>query len=152
MSPEQLPDPITQSTYGRSFRRWKPFLRSHGSLRTSLFFGAIALSSLVIYATFLSPHDSLWRKPTDWYGLPQSESLASHPKGGPPSPSPPSPPSPTPPTSTETTSPWTSSSSDVLTLEQIRDLVAPTRGFFTRDYSLGLGWNNVRVYAVPYLS
>ncbi|KAH9051203.1 hypothetical protein EDB83DRAFT_2543049 [Lactarius deliciosus] len=34
--------------------------------------------------------------------------------------------------------------SDVLTLEQIRDIVAPTRGFFSRDYSLGLGWNNVR--------
>ncbi|KAH9173199.1 hypothetical protein EDB89DRAFT_2068949 [Lactarius sanguifluus] len=34
--------------------------------------------------------------------------------------------------------------SDVLTLEQIRDIVAPTRGFFSRDYSLNLGWNNVK--------
>ncbi|KAH9081639.1 hypothetical protein EDB83DRAFT_2539219 [Lactarius deliciosus] len=34
--------------------------------------------------------------------------------------------------------------SDVLTPEQIRDVVAPTRGFFSRDYSLGLGWNNMR--------
>ncbi|KAF8274078.1 hypothetical protein EI94DRAFT_1776054 [Lactarius quietus] len=34
--------------------------------------------------------------------------------------------------------------SDVLTLEQIRDVVARTRGFFSRDYSLGLGWNNMR--------
>ncbi|KAH8991460.1 hypothetical protein EDB86DRAFT_1605981 [Lactarius hatsudake] len=33
---------------------------------------------------------------------------------------------------------------DVLTLEQIRDIVAPTRGFFSRDYSLNLGWNNMR--------
>ncbi|KAH9032232.1 hypothetical protein EDB85DRAFT_1890725 [Lactarius pseudohatsudake] len=34
---------------------------------------------------------------------------------------------------------------DVLTLEQIRDIVAPTRGFFPRDYSLNLGWNNVNM-------
>jgi len=143
MSAEHLPEPITQTAYGRSFRRWKPFLRSHSSLRTSLFFGAVALCSLVIYATFLSPHDSLWRRPADWYGLPQSESLASDPKNN-PTPSPTSLHTPDPPTPTETSSPWTSSSSDVLTLEQIRDIVAPTRGFFTRDYSLGLGWNNMR--------
>jgi hypothetical protein len=38
-----------------------------------------------------------------------------------------------------------SSPSDVLSLEQIRDIVAPTRGFFSRDYSLNLGWNNVSI-------
>jgi hypothetical protein len=32
-----------------------------------------------------------------------------------------------------------------LPLEQIRDIVAPTRGFFSRDYSLYLGWNNVSI-------
>jgi hypothetical protein len=39
--------------------------------------------------------------------------------------------------------PSSSPVSDVLTLEQIRDIVAPTRGIFSRDYSLYLGWNNV---------
>jgi len=38
-----------------------------------------------------------------------------------------------------------SSPSDVLSLEQIRGIVAPTRGFFSRDYSLYLGWNNVSI-------
>ena len=32
---------------------------------------------------------------------------------------------------------------DQLSLEEIRDMVAGTKGFFSRDYSLGLGWNNV---------
>ncbi len=32
-----------------------------------------------------------------------------------------------------------------LPLERIRDIVAPTRGFFSRDYSLYLGWNNVSI-------
>jgi len=36
-----------------------------------------------------------------------------------------------------------SSPSDGLSLEQIKGIVAPTRGFFSRDYSLYLGWNNV---------
>ncbi len=35
--------------------------------------------------------------------------------------------------------------SDVLSLEQIKDIVATTRGFFSRDYSLSLGWNNVSI-------
>lgn len=29
-------------------------------------------------------------------------------------------------------------------LEEIRDMVAGTQGFLARDFSLGLGWNNVR--------
>ena len=28
---------------------------------------------------------------------------------------------------------------------QLRDLVATTKGFYARDWSLGLGWNNVSV-------
>jgi hypothetical protein len=32
---------------------------------------------------------------------------------------------------------------DHLDLEELRDLVAQTKGYFARDYSLGLGWNNV---------
>jgi hypothetical protein len=34
---------------------------------------------------------------------------------------------------------------DHLGLEELRDLVAQTKGYFVRDYSLGLGWNNVRI-------
>ena len=42
--------------------------------------------------------------------------------------------------------------SNFLTLEQIRDIVAPTRGFYSRDYSLYLGWNNVsRLLALYWL-
>ncbi|KAI0299898.1 hypothetical protein BC826DRAFT_906218 [Russula brevipes] len=33
---------------------------------------------------------------------------------------------------------------DALTLEEIRDIVAHTRGFYARDFSLHLGWNNMR--------
>jgi hypothetical protein len=35
-----------------------------------------------------------------------------------------------------------------LPLERIRDIVAPTRGFFSRDYSLDLGWNNVSIHGL----
>ena len=38
-----------------------------------------------------------------------------------------------------------SSPSDILSLEQIREIVAPTRGFLARDFSLNLGWNNVGI-------
>lgn len=31
------------------------------------------------------------------------------------------------------------------TIEQIREMVSHTKGYYGRDYSLGLGWNNVRV-------
>ncbi|THH21521.1 hypothetical protein EW146_g25 [Bondarzewia mesenterica] len=34
--------------------------------------------------------------------------------------------------------------SDELDLEELRDMVSGTKGFFARDYSLGLGWNNMR--------
>ena len=30
-----------------------------------------------------------------------------------------------------------------MTLEEIREMVSKTKGLFTRDFSLGLGWNNV---------
>jgi len=32
---------------------------------------------------------------------------------------------------------------DDMTLEQIREMVSKTKGLFARDFSLGLGWNNV---------
>lgn len=35
-----------------------------------------------------------------------------------------------------------------LSIEQLREIVAPTKGFWARDWSLNLGWNNVRVLLV----
>lgn len=35
--------------------------------------------------------------------------------------------------------------SDVLSLEQVKDIAATTQGFLSRDYSLYLGWNNVGI-------
>ena len=32
---------------------------------------------------------------------------------------------------------------DDMTLEEIREMVSKTKGLFARDFSLGLGWNNV---------
>ena len=37
--------------------------------------------------------------------------------------------------------------SDVLDLEELHDLVSQTDGFYARDWSLWLGWNNVRFKA-----
>lgn len=135
-----LPTPSSQPTQCRTFRRWKASLLS-SPLRSGAIFGTFIFATLVAYTTFLSPHGPLWRRPTDWHGfsdpgLNPSSSLSE------------------PTTTTETPHPSPSPSpspiSDVLTVEQIRDIVAPTRGFFTRDYSLGLGWNNVSVCVVPF--
>lgn len=35
------------------------------------------------------------------------------------------------------------SESDVLSLEELHSLVSETNGFYARDWSLWLGWNNV---------
>ncbi|KAH9980621.1 hypothetical protein BJV74DRAFT_887716 [Russula compacta] len=90
--------------------------------------GASILACLIFYITILSPHNPLLLTPSDWHGPPQLHlnSTIKHADEVPPS-------SPSPPPV-----------SDVLTLEQIRDIVAPTRGFFSRDFSLHLGWNNMR--------
>jgi len=135
MSAEQLPGSVLQPTQGRSFLHWRPFHLSNNTLRTCLFLGIIVLTNLVTYATFFSSHDSRWQRSTDWSGLPQRGSLTPIPK--PES-------TPTRPHLPDTLTHLWDSSSDELTLEQIRDIVAPTRGFFARDYSLGLGWNNMR--------
>ncbi|KAI9512605.1 hypothetical protein F5148DRAFT_1373098 [Russula earlei] len=143
MSSERLPNPASRRTHGRSSRRLKAFLHPNGSLRTGLYICAFLFTCLIFYATFLSPDGSLWRRPSDWR-LPQHESVVSissslnHPT--------PSTPlhAPTPIIPTEASPSSPSPPSDLLTLEQIRDTVAPTRGFFSRDYSLGLGWNNMR--------
>ncbi len=136
MEPSLLPTP-PQPTHDRTSLRWRVFLRS-SSIRSGVFFGAIIFASLVIYTTFLSPHGPLqvWRRPPHWHGFSQHETPVSDLEHEP--------------TMTSHPSPSPSPISDVLTVEQIRDIVAPTRGFYTRDYSLGLGWNNVSVCGVPF--
>ena len=138
MDPPLLPTPPNQPSHGRTFRRWRAFLRS-SPLRSGAFFGAVIFTSLVVYTTFLSPHGSLqvWHRPLGWHGYSHNETTAPDPLSSEP-------------TTTSDPSPSPSPISDVLTVEQIRDIVAPTKGFFTRDYSLGLGWNNVSVCDVPF--
>ena len=48
-------------------------------------------------------------------------------------------------------SPAISFSKEHLSMEEIKAMVSQTKGFYTRDYSLGLGWNNVRTFIVFYL-
>ncbi|KAH9058099.1 hypothetical protein EDB87DRAFT_1564371 [Lactarius vividus] len=135
MARDILPFLPSEPHTARRPHRWQLFLHSNGALKIGFFCAALILTGIIFYvASFL--HDPSWRFP-DWH-LPSrfdSDSLELadpngpllvHPKPATPSPSPPLP------------------ASDVLTLEQIRDIVAPTRGFFSRDYSLHLGWNNVR--------
>jgi hypothetical protein len=147
MDPPLLPPPPSQHTHDRTFRRWSTFLRS-SPLRSGAVLGALIFASLVVYTTFLSPHGALavWHRPPDWHGFSQNETSVSDLDHASPSNS-----SSEPTKTAETSHPSPSPSpiSDVLNVEQIRDIVAPTRGFFTRDYSLGLGWNNVGVGGVP---
>jgi hypothetical protein len=86
-----------------------------------IFIGSFFLLGLILYMTFLSPHGLLLLSSSKW-SITTNHAASL-------------------PTSDE--APF--SPSDVLSLEQIRDIVAPTRGFFSRDYSLYLGWNNVSI-------
>jgi hypothetical protein len=83
--------------------------------------GSFLLVGLVFYMTFLSPHGPLLLSSSKW------SILANHAY----------------PLATSNEVP--SSLSDALSIEQIGDIVATTRGFFARDYSLYLGWNNVSI-------
>ena len=125
MAPDLLPLLPSESHAARRPRRWWSFLRSNGALKIGFFSTQFFLTGLIIYLTFFSPHAPSWRFP-DWH-LPSRFDPDSVPDD---------------PSSTSRSS---SPVSDVLTLEQIRDIVAPTRGFFSRDYSMHLGWNNVSV-------
>lgn len=146
MTSDLLPAPPSQLSHGRIYRRCRALLRS-SPIRSGIFFGAIVFSTLIFYTAFLSPRGFLLRRPQGWR-LSQHKPLnpdLEHPfpsilLSTPTTPaemSLPSPPPPPPPPI-----------SNVLTVEQIRDIVASTRGFFARDYSLGLGWNNVSARAV----
>lgn len=44
--------------------------------------------------------------------------------------------------------PRTQREKEHLSVEQLRAIVAPTKGFWARDWSLNLGWNNVRVLLI----
>ncbi|KAH9058130.1 hypothetical protein EDB87DRAFT_1832712 [Lactarius vividus] len=132
MAPDLLPFSRPESHAACQPRRWRPVLRSNGTLKVRFFSTGFFLTGLVYVAFFSSYGSSSWRLPSlnlpahfDPDPLELADPLLVDPNSAP------SPPSPL-------------FSPDVLTLEQIRDIVAPTRGFFSRDYSLGLGWNNVR--------
>jgi hypothetical protein len=156
MNPDLLPLPTSHPLHARPLRSLRSFIRANTRLRTTVLFGAFFIC-LFFYTSFLSsPRDGPWRKPFDWHNHPLvrpdanlSDTLYLAPIHTPPSTSP------VPPdTSTDASHalPLQSPLPGDLTLEQIRDYVAPTRGFFTRDYSLGLGWNNVSKRDVPFLT
>jgi hypothetical protein len=121
--------------------------RRNGVLKTVILI-AFILISLICYMT-LTPHGPSWITPSDWYDLsrgrpnyPQrvhadpsvfSSVTLAYPL----------------PASTEIPEPPSLSLIPAeLTLEQIRDIVTPTRGYFSRDYSLHLGWNNVSITGI----
>jgi hypothetical protein len=150
MASESLPRWRSPSPHvrGHVFRPSRAFLRRNGVLKTVIF-NAFILISLICYLT-LTPHGSRLITPSDWYDL--SRARPNYPQRVHADPSvfssvtlayplptstdiPPEPPSP-------------SLASAELTLEQIRDIVAPTRGYFSRDYSLYLGWNNVSTTSI----
>ena len=132
--------PLPPPHHGRPFRLCGAFLcfRS-GGLGTAIF-SALILVGLICNVTLLTPHVHFLSRP------PAQNSPSQHPNPMFTSTSLSSSASPSPTPSVVT--PWfppTSLTADQLTLEQIRDIVTPTRGFFSRDYSVHLGWNNVGV-------
>jgi hypothetical protein len=99
-----------------------------------VFFGSLFLVGLVFYMAFSSPHGPLLLGPSESHGLFQLGHNTSTPTNH---------------VSTSHASDEAPSYlSDVLSLEQLRDIVATTRGFFARDYSLNLGWNNVSIHGI----
>ena len=137
--------------HDHAFRRWGAF---HLHTRTGVFktviFSAFILIGLICYM-ISTPHGSRLITPSNWYDLSRARPHYPQPVHANSSVFPsathvyyplptstdilPEPPSP-------------SLASAELTLEQVRDIVAPTRGFFTRDYSLSLGWNNVSITSI----
>ena len=112
-------------------RRWQTFLRSKSALKIGFLYTTFLLTGLIAYLTFFSPPGPSLRLPNlpNWHPFSSFDFTFLH-GSAPESPIQPSP---------------SLSMSDVLTVEQIRDIVAPTRGFFSRDIYLNLGWSNVSV-------
>jgi hypothetical protein len=131
---------FTKSSHGRISCRHNGFFHSFNSIPgMGILFCSFLLIGLVFYTGFLSPHGSPLLSSSESYGLFQLFTSSTQDLGSNKSTS----------TNHAATLPTSdeapSSPSDVLSLEQIRNIVAPTRGFFTRDYSLNLGWNNVSI-------
>jgi len=122
--------------HGHPFRLCGAFLCFRNGLFGTAIFSAVVLVCLICYVTLLTPHDHSLFRPSAWNGISQHPnpvyaSTSSPSSSAFPSPAP---------------SVATPSTPDELTLEQIRDIVTPTRGFYSRDYSVHLGWNNVGVH------
>jgi hypothetical protein len=115
MAHDLFPTPTASSHAAVNSRRLRLFLRSNKALKIGFFSAPFLLTGLLVYVTFFFPQTRSW-------GFPYWNDSSSSSRSQSPAPV-----------------------SDILTLEQIRDIVVPTRGFFSRDYSLYLGWNNVSV-------
>ena len=136
------PSPSPPPHHSRPSRPYSAFLCFRNGVLGTAIFSAVILVGLICYVTLLTPHVHILFRPSAWNSPSQhpdpvytSASLSSSAF-----------PSPTPIPSVAT--PWflpPPSTPDELTLEQIRDIVTPTRGFYSRDYSVHLGWNNVGV-------
>jgi hypothetical protein len=147
MSSSLLPQShsFIKSSHGRISCRHNGYFHSFSRIpRMGILFGSSFLVGLLFYTAILSLPGPLLPSSLESYGLFQLDTssttqhlgsniskLTNH--------------APSSHTSEETPS----FPSDVLSFEQIRDIVATTRGFFTRDYSLNLGWNNVSMHGNP---
>ncbi|KAH9032251.1 hypothetical protein EDB85DRAFT_2145627 [Lactarius pseudohatsudake] len=124
MAPDLLPFSRPESHAVCHPRLWRSVLRSNGALKMGFFSTGFFLTGLVYVAFFSAYGPSSWHPPglnppslLDPDLLKLADPLLVDPNPPPLSP---------------------------FSTLSIRDIVAPTRGFFSRDYSLGLGWNNVR--------
>ena len=137
MSSSPLPQwhSLPKPSHDRISCRRNGLFRSFNSISgIGIFSGAFLLVCLVLYMTFFSPHGFLLLDSSDWHVL-EANSTEHVGFNKPVSL----------PTNHNSASEAPSLPSDGLSLEQIRDIVAPTRGFFSRDYSLNLGWSNVSI-------
>lgn len=133
-SPSQVTEPLLFPVTTKSTpRSWS------GRRSTLAFFGTAAITGLLVHVLV--------------FGLGQSEVVRQVPIVGGWLPSPPPPP-----LSEEVCSAsgvgghkielgiggFPEKKEDLWPLERVRKMVAKTKGYYARDYSLGLGWNNVR--------
>lgn len=122
---------FTKSSHGYISRRHNGFFHSFNSIPGMVFFGLFFLIGLILCTAFLSHHSPLLIGSSESYGLFQLGSNNSTPTNYA--------------SSSHASDEAPPSLSDTLSLEQVRAIVATTRGFFARDYSLNLGWNNVGI-------
>lgn len=130
----------TKSSHGRIPYRYSCFFHLiNNTPGMGIFFGSFFSVGLIFYMAILSPQGPPLLSSSESYGFFQLDASSTQYLGSNIS-------APENHTSFSPTSNEPSSSlSGDLSLEQIRDIVATTRGFFARDYSLNLGWNNVSI-------